>query len=63
MEAIIRGSLDEAERETLAVLNARRDEIEDGRLDEQPWFLAIVGQVSDILRRRRTARMRRSART
>jgi hypothetical protein len=62
-EATIRGSLDEAERETLAVLAARRDEIQNGHLGDVPWFLAIVGQVSDILRRRRTVQKRREART
>lgn len=62
-EATIRGSLDEAERETLAVLAARRHEIQDGRLDDTPWFLALVAQVSDILRRRRTTEKRRLART
>jgi hypothetical protein len=62
-EATIRGSLDEAERETLAVLAARRDEIQDGHIGDVPWFLAIVAQVSDILRRRRTAQKRLQART
>jgi len=62
-EATIRGPLDEAERETLAVLAAQRAEIRDGRLGAHPWFIGIVMQVADILRRRRTQEKRRSART
>ena len=59
----IRGSLDEAERETLAVLAAQRHEIEDGWLYGSPLFVAIVAQVGDILRRRATQEKRRQART
>lgn len=63
MEATIRGNLDEAERETLAVLAAQREGIQDGRLEGESWFLMIVAQASDILRRRRTTQKRRLART
>jgi hypothetical protein len=62
-EAIIRGPIDEAERETLAVLAVRREAIEDGKLDGQHWLFVIGAQVADILRRRRALEMRRSLRT
>jgi hypothetical protein len=63
MDVTLRGNLDDAERETLAVLAARRSDIQDGQLDREPWFFALVSQASDILRRRRTVEKRRSART
>ena len=54
MEVTIRGNLDDAERETLAVLAARRDDIQDGQLDRRAVVPRDRVQVSDILRRRRT---------
>ena len=62
-EATIRGPIDEAERETLAVLAAQKAAIRDGKIDGQHWLFAIGAQVADILRRRRTVEMRRSIRT
>jgi hypothetical protein len=62
-EATIRGPISEAERETLAVLAAQKEAIQDGKIDGQHWLFAIGAQVADILRRRRALEMRRSLRT
>lgn len=57
----IRGTLAEVESETLALLNAQRDAIRDGRLRGTPWLQALLEEAGDIIRRRRSAEARRAA--
>lgn len=58
---VVVGKLADLERETLAILDARREDIEDGQLNGVPWLQALLEQSGDLLRRLRSAEARRSA--
>jgi hypothetical protein len=51
------------EAEGREILARRKGEIEDGRLDGGHWFLALLIEARDVVRRRRTAEARRRSRT
>lgn len=63
MDVIVRAEdLDEVEETAHEVLALRESEIIDGKLGGHDWFVALVAEAQELLRRRRVARTRSSGR-
>lgn len=54
-------NLDEVEEEVRKLLPHRTPLIENGKLHGVHWFVALVGEASDIVRRKRELERRRAS--